>query len=370
MTETGSNGILVLNAGSSSVKFAVFDVDLAQGISGQIAGIGGKSSLTVDGRKKAVVIPDHGAALAVIFGALAARNIPLNSLLAVAHRVVHGGPDLSAPVRICPGILAQIKECVPLAPLHNPHNILAIELLSEQAPNLPQYASFDTGFHATNPDVATRYAVPDDWHNSNIRRFGFHGLSYQSLVASYSTQTGAAVPDRLLAFHLGNGASICAILKGRSVATTMGYSPLDGLTMGTRSGSIDAGAVLRMVKTHGAKSTLETLNEKSGLFALSGGVSDMEALLESDAPEAKFAVEHFCYWAARHAGSMIAAMGGVDAFAFTGGIGENAAVIGNRIKYLLAWAGVPPANTHIIPAREERQIAQNALRCMHEGGVR
>ncbi len=352
MTGTGNHPILVINAGSSSIKYSLFDYGLNQLFSGQI-NVGPKGA------------NDHQDALAQIFENLTQNDSPITSLSAAAHRVVHGGAALTAPTRITPGILAQIHACTPLAPLHNPHNILAIEKIAEIAPYLPQFASFDTAFHSTNPDVATRYAVPNNWHKANIRRFGFHGISYQTLVANFPGK----IPEKLLAFHLGNGASICAILNGRSVATTMGYSPLEGLTMGTRSGSIDAAAVLRMAQDSDPKTTLNTLNKKSGLFALSGGISDMKELTESDTPAAKFAIEHFTYWAARHAGSMIAAMGGVDAITFTGGIGENAAPIRDQIAGLLGWAQIPAAQIHIIPADEERQIAQNAVNCMRDSAA-
>ncbi len=367
MKRTGAGPILVINAGSSSIKFAVFDGRLRELTSGLAGEIKGDSYLKTDGQKQMLDIPDHGAALTAILAALADKGVALHRLSAAAHRVVHGGTGLSQPMRITPAVLAQIQACIPLAPLHNPHNIQAIEFIANLAPDLPQYASFDTGFHATNPDVATRYAVPNGWHKSHIRRFGFHGLSYQSLVANFTQETGAPLPEKLLAFHLGNGASICAINNGQSVATTMGYSPLEGLTMGTRSGSIDAGAVLRLVKESDADSVLATLNEKSGLYALSGETSDMAALLARDSAEAKFAIEHFCYWAARHAGSMIAALGGVDAFAFTGGIGENAAPVQSRITDLLDWTGVPATAVHIVPAAEERQIAQNARDVLGDG---
>ncbi len=346
MQENGP--VLVINAGSSTVKYAVFDQDLRPLTSGQ--------------KTLSPGTPDHGSALSTILADLAAENLPVSALAACAHRVVHGGTKLSAPTRITPAILDQIRACSPLAPLHNPHNIRGIEILAKQAPDLPQFASFDTGFHATNPDIATRYAVPDDWHKSNIRRFGFHGISYQALLANFPGE----IPARLLALHLGNGASICAIQNGKSVATTMGYSPLEGLSMGTRSGSIDAAAVLQRAAQTSPADTLETLNQRSGLFALSGGISDMKTLLETDTPAAGFAIDHFCYWAARHAGSMIAAMAGVDAIAFTGGIGENAAPIRDKITTLLSWANVAPTRIHIIPAQEERQIAQNAQTLMNQ----
>ncbi len=349
MTGTGQGPILVINAGSSSIKYALFDDALEVLFSSQI-------NVGTEG------VNDHQDALAQILKILTKNGTPISSLSAAAHRVVHGGATLTSPTRISPGVLAQIHACTPLAPLHNPHNIQAIEKIAEIAPDLPQYASFDTAFHSTNPNVATRYAVSNDWHKANIRRFGFHGISYQAMVANFSGK----IPTRLLAFHLGNGASICAIQNGKSVATTMGYSPLEGLTMGTRSGSIDAAAVLRMAQQTSPEATLQTLNKKSGLYALSGGISDMQELAEINTPAAKFAIQHFCYWAARHAGSMIAAMQGIDAIAFTGGIGENATKITDSITDLLGWTGVKPSNIHIIPAKEERQIAQNALNNMRD----
>ncbi len=364
MPRPGARPILVINAGSSSIKFALFDDDLTQLLSGQATEIGGDARLSIEGDETALDLTDHRAALAAILAQFQARGYGLERLGAAAHRVVHGGADLTRPQRVTPAVFAQIQACADLAPLHNPHNIAGISALMKLAPKLPQFASFDTAFHATNPPVATTYAVPDDWHKSHIRRFGFHGISYQALTANFAQQTGTELPQKLLAMHLGNGASLCAIRNGESVATTMGYSPLEGLTMGTRSGSIDAGAALEMATRTSPGQVLDTLNNASGLLALSGGTSDMRALLASDNPRAKFAVEHFCYWAARHAGSMIAAMGGVDAIAFTGGIGENAPPVRERIQDLLAWTNVAATAIHVIPAREERQIAENALREM------
>jgi acetate kinase len=285
-------------------------------------------------------------------------------------------------VRITPETRAGIAACIPLAPLHNPHNLAAIDRISALMPDLPQCASFDTAFHATNPEVALRYALPDTAETAGLRRYGFHGQSYAGLVEGWTRITGQPLPPRLLAFHLGNGASICAIRDGRSVATTMGYSPLEGLTMGTRCGSIDANAALKLAEDHGVRRAHRILNSESGLTGLSGGLSDMRALLASDRPEAAFAVDHFVYWAARHAGSLLSALGGTDAIAFTGGIGENAAVIRARIVEGLAWIGAqidPTANaTHqtalhrgpatpgiyILPAEEERMLAADALRAL------
>lgn len=374
--------ILVLNAGSSSIKFALFDADLTQRLSGMAEAIGGASRLRVGDEATETPFIDHRAALKAILAALETRGIAPSDLTAAAHRVVHGGRKLTGPVKISADVIAEIASCTPLAPLHNPHNLAAIETLAEIAPDLPQYASFDTSFHATNPEVATRYAIPRMQETIGIRRYGFHGLSYASLVRRLPEVSDEKLPSRLLAFHLGNGASLCAIRNGQSVATTMGYSPLDGLTMGTRSGGIDANAVLRLVEENGLERTKAILNHESGLLGLSGGKSDMRNLMVDPSADSAFAVEHFCYWSLRHAGSLIAAMEGLDAVAFTGGIGENAVGVRARILRGLEWIGVrmdPDANHRggprlhaatskvavwVVPAEEERMIAADALSLM------
>jgi acetate kinase len=369
MNDANSGPILVINAGSSSIKFALFDASLKEIVAGAASGIGGDAHFTMGTHASTPDLGDHDDALGHILDALEADGVALDQLGAAAHRVVHGGADLTETVRITPAVLDQIKACVPLAPLHNPHNLAAITAMADRVPNLPQYASFDTAYHATNPREATRYAVPEDWHKSNIRRFGFHGISYQALIGTLEVQTGHPLPARLLAFHLGNGASVCAIRNGKSVATSMGFSPLDGLSMGTRAGSIDASAALEMAARTSPAEVLETLNTKSGLLALSGGISNMKSLIADGSPRARFAIRHFAYWAARHAGSMIAAMGGVDAIAFTGGIGENAPNVCGLILKHLGWAGVPLTATHTVPANEVRQIAENALVMMDQASA-
>ena len=330
--------LLVVNAGSSSVKVALFDglMEVRRGQVGEI-GAGG-----------------HRAALEGLLRAGFGQG-----LTAAAHRVVHGGARLTHAVRIDAGVLAAIEACVPLAPVHNPANLAGIRALNALAPDLPQFASFDTGFHATNPAVALRYALPAAVEAEGIRRFGFHGLSFAAIVRKVKESGDGVIPGRLLAFHLGNGASLCAIRDGVSVATTMGYSPLDGLTMGTRSGSIDGNAVLRMAELYGIAGAGRILNHESGLLAL-GGASDMRVLHRSEA--GAFAVEHFCYWAVRHAGSMIAAMAGLDAMVFTGGIGEHDAGVRGAIVEGLKWAGEVPV--WVFPADEERQIAAEAWALM------
>ena len=338
--------LLVVNAGSSSLKLAVFDGD------GQVAWTG----------------------VGDLAEGLRGMGVAAGDLTAAAHRVVHGGASLVVPCRVTPAVLAGIEACVPLAPLHNPANLMGIRAVAELAPDLPQYASFDTAFHATNPEVAVRYALPEAERARGLRRYGFHGISYAALVRVLRER--GPLPRRLLACHLGNGASLCAMLDGVSVATTMGYSPLDGLTMGTRAGGIDGNAVLRLAEVHGVAGAARVLNRESGLLAL-GGSNDMRGLAEGS-----FAREHFVYWAVRHAGSMVAAMGGLEAVVFTGGIGENDAGVRAGILAGLGYLGVAvdaAANARhaavlqdaasavviwTVPADEERQIALEARAVM------
>lgn len=368
---------LVVNAGSSSVKVVLFD-GLAEVARGMVAEIGGASVVEVGGAKHARPVSDHGAALLALIEGM---GLSVGALTAVAHRVVHGGPALTETCRVTPDVVTQIEACIPLAPLHNPANLMGIRAMTALAPGLPQYVSFDTAFHATNPDVATAYALPLAARQQGIRRYGFHGISYAALVRKVQEGTRNTPPGRLLALHLGNGASLCAIREGRSVATTMGYSPLDGLTMGTRTGAIDGNAVLRLAELHGIDGAGRILNRESGLLGL-GGASDMRALRAAGTPEAAFALDHFAYWAVRHAGSMVAAMGGLDAVAFTGGIGENDRAMRAAIVQGLAYLGAdldPALNeanaaqvqsatssvaVHVVPAQEERQIAQEAMTVM------
>jgi acetate kinase len=345
--------LLIVNAGSSSLKLKVFDGE-------QEVAKATVSEIGPDG---------HRAAMA---RGLAEAGVPVTQLTAAAHRVVHGGGGLTATCRLTPDILRQIEACVPLAPLHNPANIFGIQAVAALASDLPHYAAFDTAFHATNPKVATTYALPQAERDRGLRRYGFHGISYAALVRIL--QARGDLPARLLACHLGNGCSMAAIVNGCSVASTMGYSPLDGLAMGTRAGAIDGNAVLRLAELHGPGRAGEILNRQSGLLGL-GGFSDLRALHAAGTPEARFALDHFVYWAVRHAGSMVAAMGGLDAVVFTGGIGENDAWVRKEILSGLSYLGVSPdlsANARnettlhdatsrvvilVVPADEERQIA-------------
>ncbi|MEM9796464.1 MAG: acetate kinase [Pseudomonadota bacterium] len=348
--------MLVVNAGSSSIKFALFDAGLTETLSGAVTEIGPEARLEIAGQAQKVAARTHDAAIHLILAALSDHGHPVTGLTAAAHRVVHGGTAFTGTVRVTPEVIAAIEAQVPLAPLHNPHNLSPILALQARAPALPQVAGFDTAFHATIPDVAQTYALPLAERDRGLRRYGFHGISYAGLTETLRAR--GDLPDRLLALHLGNGASACAIRDGRSVASTMGYSPTSGLTMGTRSGDIDPMVVLDLATRHGIDGAADLLNRQSGLKGL-GGHSDMRALHATETDEARFAIDHFVQTAIRQCGSLIAAMGGLEAIAFTGGIGENDAVIQDRITRGLLWAGAVPV--HIVPAEEERTLARDAL---------
>ncbi len=367
---------LTVNAGSSSIKMAIFAGKPAPVFTASVLEIGGASELKGPGGAGPVAAPTHLAALERLLAEAEAAGYSLARIAAAGHRVVHGGATLTRTLKVDAGVEAEIERAIPLAPLHNPANLEGIRALGRLAPSLPQVACFDTAFHATNPALATRYALPAAIAGEDIRRYGFHGINYAAVVRKVKELTANQPPNRLLALHLGNGASLCAIRDGQSVATTMGYSPLEGLTMGTRTGSIDGNAVLRLAETYGIERAAHILNRESGLLGL-GGSNDMRALHAAGTPEARFAIDHFIYWAVRHAGSMIAAMGGLDAVAFTGGIGENDARVRAGILDGLAFAGalyddaanqaarpsLHPAGAMpiwIVPADEERQIALEA----------
>lgn len=344
--------LLAINAGSSSLKLAAFDAQGAERMfDATVAEIGGAARMKAGGAEQRIDAPDHLAALKAALGEL---DVEITALVGAGHRVVHGGDRFVAPARIDAEVIAAIDALSPLAPLHNPPALAGIRAMAELAPELPQAACFDTAFHAGQSEVARAYAIPRDLTAAGLRRYGFHGLSYEGLARRLSTREGGA-PSRVLALHLGNGASVCAIKNGASIASSMGYSPLEGLTMGTRCGCIDPALVLRLARERGVDETERVLTRDSGLKGLSGGVSDMRELEASGAPEADFAIEHFCYWAARHGGSMIAALGGVDLIAFTGGIGEKSERARGRIEELLAWTGAPSV---VIEADEERVIAE------------
>jgi acetate kinase len=326
--------VLVVNAGSSSLKFALFGQGLELVDRGQDSGGG-------------------------VAGWLKDKGIGIADIDAVGHRVVHGGTRFIAPARVDDQVQAALLQLTSLAPLHMPTGLRVLQELRSLLPQADHVVCFDTAFHATQPDVARRLPLPRAYHERGLQRYGFHGLSYEHIVDALPRQTGRALPDRLLAAHLGNGASMCAILKGQSLATTMGYSTADGLVMGTRTGTIDPGVVIALLREDGlnAAELEDLLYRRSGLLGISGTSSDLRELLASPKAAAKDAVEYYCYHAARHAGSLAAAMGGIDDVVFTGGVGENSPFIRERIMSHLAWLKI--AQVHVVKADEERTIARH-----------
>lgn len=346
--------ILVLNAGSSSIKFSVFETEPDRaprpGLHGEVEGIGGKPRLqAVDaqGRRlvdRAVDGRDHDSAIAAIHDWFTAHVGGEGGFAGVGHRIVHGGSTFSRPVLIDEAVLAELGKLAPLAPLHQPHNLAAIRAVRAAAPHVRQVACFDTAFHATEPRVATQFALPRELADKGVRRYGFHGLSYEYIVSALPAVAPEYAQAKVVVAHLGNGASMCAIDHGRSIATTMGMTALDGLPMGTRCGSIDPGALLYLLQNEGIddEALEHLLYERSGLLGVSGLASDMRTLLASDSAAAKEAVDLFVYRIGRELGSLAAALGGLDALIFTGGIGENAAPIRTRVCNDARWLGIAP----------------------------
>ena len=345
-----SESILVINAGSSSVKFAVFPLTpdpLGAKLKGQISGIGTSSQIDVCDSDGAEVdfpsptngIANHTDAFEALIDWLTKRG---ERLVGAGHRVVHGGEGFTHPVPIDGVVLKALDELSPLAPHHQPHNLAAIEALTARLPDLPQVACFDTAFHAGMPAEARELGLPRSYAEKGLRRYGFHGLSYESIVASLPKIIGRSLPPRLVIVHLGNGSSMCAIREGTSIATTMGFSTLDGIPMGTRSGAVDPGVLLHLMREEGAGLTdlEDLLYNRSGLLGISGISPDMRQLLQSDCPQAAEAVAFFCYRVSRELGSLAAALGGLDALVFTGGIGENACQVRAQVLHLSAWLGL------------------------------
>jgi acetate kinase len=328
-----SDGILTVNAGSSSIKYALFarDSDLSRPLlAGQVEGLGvGEGAMT------------HEQALARTVAHV--RAVPgAVRVAAVGHRIVHGGAAFEQPALIDDAVESAIAALVPLAPLHQPHNLAGLRAARAAFPGVPQVACFDTAFHRTQPAVHQRFALPQFWHDAGVRRYGFHGLSYESVLAQLAASEPELARGRIVVAHLGNGASMCALHEGRSVATTMSFSPLDGLTMGTRCGRLDAAAVLHLQRHHGldVDAVGELLHKQSGLLGLSGLSSDMRTLMASDTPQARLAIEHFVESALRELAGLVAALRGLDVLVFTGGIGENAAALRERIVQGAAWVGL------------------------------
>jgi acetate kinase len=335
--------LLVLNAGSSSLKFALYDLPIGERpqIEGQIAGIGRNPRFIVGGRNLPVstTLAGHDAAIAHLLDWLEGEG-DVKHLAGAGHRVVHGGARFTSPIRLDAAALDALEELGPLAPHHQPHNVAAIRVLTARKPALPQVACFDTAFHATQPEAARRLPLPAAFDARGVRRYGFHGLSYEAIVGRL-LQIAGGLPRRLVVAHLGNGASMCAIEDGRSIATTMGFSTLDGLIMATRSGSLDPGVLLHLLREGMKLAELEDLlYNRAGLLALSGISAEMKVLLDSPDPAAAMAVDLYCYRISRELGSLAAALGGLDALVFTGGIGEHAAPIRARVCRAAGWLGI------------------------------
>jgi len=390
-----ADAILVINAGSSSLKFQVFsldDGDMAVRFRGLIDGIGTRPNFAVKNAEGATVLDrplsaaeggGPAACLAFLGGWL--REATAGSQLAgVGHRVVHGGARYSAPVRIDAQVLAELEKFVPLAPLHQPHNLAPIRALMASQPNLLQVACFDTAFHRTQPIEAELFALPKHFYDEGVLRYGFHGLSYEYIASQLPRIAPKIADGRVVVAHLGSGVSMAALAGGRSVGTTMGFTALDGCPMGTRCGRLDPGVVLYLAREHGMNvDEIETLlYKKSGLLGISGVSNDMRDLLESDAPDAKLAVDYFVYRIACELGSLAAGMGGLDGIVFTAGVGENSAVIRKRICERVAWLGVDldasanesggprisragsRVSAWVIPTNEELMIARQTQRVL------
>lgn len=335
---------LVINAGSSSIKAAAYD-DHGPCLQGHVDIRDDAARLVVRPRdgdeiSEQIAASSWQAALDLLFDHLLAVIAPA-SIAAVGHRIVHGGTHFTAPTVVTPAVLATLDTLIPLAPLHQPQGLAALRTALARLPGAVQVACFDTAFHHTCPPEAMRFAIPRALHDAGIRRYGFHGLSYESVTARLPAVTGR-LPERAIIAHLGAGASLCAIRDGRSIATTMGFTPLDGLVMATRCGSLDPGVVLHLAEQRGmpAAEIDMLLSRESGLLGVSGISGDMRRLLTSDDPRAAEAIALFCYRAVREIGALVAALGGLDALVFTAGIGERAAPIRSRIAAGLAWLGL------------------------------
>jgi len=384
--------ILVVNAGSSSVKFQVFTLDrsgeLARRIKGQMDGIGTRPRLRASG-------PDANSMVDREYDKDAVPSVPVALQTAgtwlreeldirptaVGHRVVHGGPDFDRPIAIDADVLARLERYVPLAPLHQPHNLAAIRSILAHSPDLPQVACFDTAFHRGHTAVVDHFAIPERFYAEGVRRYGFHGLSYEYIAGQLPEVASEIASGRVIVAHLGSGTSMCALAGGCSIESTMGFTAIDGLPMGTRPGQIDPGVVLYLIEQKGmsAAEVQELLYHECGLKGLSGISNDVRELEASSDPAASFALDYFCYRVGLYTGMLASALGGLDAFVFTAGIGENSASIRSRIAARLGWLGLEldsAANTanamqisrrdsrvavYVIPTDEELMIARHTL---------
>jgi acetate kinase len=393
--------ILVVNAGSSSLKFKLFEIGAEHAIrarlEGKVDGIGSRPRLRVKASKGGLLIDETYRENKVrdLPEALALARDRLAGLLsgrmpiALGHRVVHGGPSYSGPVLIDDEVISALERAIPFAPLHQPNNLAPIKALRERSPDIPQVACFDTAFHRDHPAVADHYAIPRSLHDEGVRRYGFHGLSYEYIASRLGDVAPEVAKGRVLVAHLGSGASMCAIKGGRSIDSTMGFTALDGLPMGTRTGQIDPGVVLYLMteKKMKAKALESFLYHECGLKGLSGVSPDVRDLLEANSPAARFAIEYFVYRASLAAGALVSAMGGIDAFVFTAGIGENAPAIRAAIAKRLEWLGLDldedenargglrissPRSAvacFVIPTDEEFMIARHTVDTLDEHGL-
>lgn len=370
MTDT----ILTLNAGSSSVKFRLFarDKDLQLLAQGKVGSIGTAPAFSATNATKPTdtvttkPLPSgasHEDAMRSIIDWIHGHESGWR-VTATAHRIVHGGTEFTEPLRMTSDIFHRLKKLCPLAPLHQPHNLMALGIADRLLPHVPQIACFDTAFHARHDPIFTSFALPRNLTEKGVRRYGFHGLSYEWIAHVLRQEHPELAKGRVIAAHLGNGASLCAMQDGRSIDTTMGMTALDGLPMGTRCGALDPGAMIYMLRELGtAVDELESiLYEQSGLKGLSGISNDVKTLLESRDPHARFALDYFALRTAQFIAALAVSVGGIDALIFTGGIGENAAPVREAIIRRLAFLG--PIPSLVIPANEERIMAMQASACL------
>ena len=394
------DAILVVNAGSSSVKFQIFGIEAAAPrrlIKGQLDGIGTRPRLSAAAGDKSSLIDktyapgevaDVAAAMATVASWL--RETQKFNLLAVGHRVVHGGPQYDRPVIIDQTVVANLERYVSLAPLHQPNNLAPIRTLLKSRPELLQVACFDTAFHHGHSPVADHYAIPERFYAEGVRRYGFHGLSYEYVAKRLREVAPTVAAGRVIVAHLGSGASMCAMANGRSIDSTMGFTALDGIPMGTRPGQIDPGVLLYLLSEKGMQpaAVQDLLYHDSGLKGLSGISNDMRDLASSSDPRARLAVDYFVYRIGLNAGMLAAALGGLDGFVFTAGIGENSPPIRARVAEKLAWLGAvfdPAANADgkltisrpesrvallVVPTDEELMIAQHTLTLLPQQATR
>lgn len=347
-----SKGVLVLNSGSSSIKFSLYLAsDLRLIYAGQIKEIYNHARLVVtDGMHEAIEnthikVENHAQALQVLLTWIDSKTQHIE-LVAIGHRVVHGGIQFEAPIIVTDTIIQELSKLIPLAPLHQGHNLEAIKVIKTFNPDIPQVACFDTAFHCTQQTLSKALPLPSELTKQGIRRYGFHGLSYAYIASVLPEKIGKLAHGKIIVAHLGNGASACAISNQKSVATSMGFTALEGLMMGTRTGSIDPGILLYLMKEkkYSVNKLTKLLYEESGLLGVSGLTSDMQRLIDSQSLDALAAVDLFCYRAAKEMGALMAALKGCDAIVFTAGIGENSPIVRQQILTWFEWLNVSLSN--------------------------